>query len=217
MRLALGRVADAVLGLPMAVIGAVVQQVDADGLGEVFSDDSLLMLLDGPGRARGAAMFDQALVGGLIQQQTLGTVRGDDGTPRTMTRTDAAMCAPLIAALLEAVAPTLDVAEDSALIEGFRFGTRANDMRSLLLALQATDYCVLRLTVDMAQGTRQGEIVLLFPHPEPEVLGHADAGPDGTAAGADAPQLADAVMGVATSLDMVVCQIPLTLDAVRDL
>ncbi|MEO0504417.1 MAG: hypothetical protein AAFZ14_13905, partial [Pseudomonadota bacterium] len=54
MRLALGRVADAVLGLPMAVIGAVVQEVDADDLGEVFGDGGLLMLLDGPGRGRGA-------------------------------------------------------------------------------------------------------------------------------------------------------------------
>ncbi|MEO1779177.1 MAG: FliM/FliN family flagellar motor switch protein, partial [Pseudomonadota bacterium] len=216
MRLALGRVADAVLGLPMAMLGAVVQEVEADGLGAIFNDEALLMLLDGPAGARGAAMFDATLVGGIIQQQTLGEVRQDDGSTRRMTRTDAAMCAPLIDRLLEVVAPTLEVAEERSLIDGFRFGSRAADTRGLLLALEATGFAVLRLTIDMAQGARQGEVVLVFPRPDADAAGLPDdAAEDGGAA--RGPELADAVMTVPTTLNMVVCDIPMSLDAVHGL
>lgn len=216
MRLALARVADELLDMPLAMIGAVVQPVLGEDLAEKLSDQALLLQMDGPLRARGAVMLDQALVGGLIQQQTLGLVREHDGTDRTMTRTDAAMCAPLVDALLARVSPMLDDESERKLIEDFRFGIKAEDVRSLCISLDAREYTSIRLTIDVAQGARQGEMVFFFPVQDGSDVGLEDAlGLDGAAV--QRPQLVDTVMMVEAVLEMVVCNVPMTLDAVHAL
>lgn len=162
LRLTLAKVADALMELPIAVIGAVVEKVDGEAIEAHLNDTALLLLLDGPNGRTGAAMFDPIVVGGLIQQQTMGAVLPDTGVKRAMTRTDAAICAPLVDKLLEDAGPILDEADDAALLRGVRFGAKSDDARTLAMALDAQDYTLIRLTVDMARGERQGEIVLIF-------------------------------------------------------
>lgn len=163
LRLTLAKVADALMELPIAVIGAVVEKVDGEAIEAHLNDTALLLLLDGPNGRTGAAMFDPIVVGGLIQQQTMGAVLPDTGVKRAMTRTDAAICAPLVDKLLEDAGPILDEADDAALLRGVRFGAKSDDARTLAMALDAQDYTLIRLTVDMARGERQGEIVLILP------------------------------------------------------
>ncbi|WP_299041082.1 hypothetical protein [uncultured Tateyamaria sp.] len=215
MRITVAKVADALMDLPMAVIGAVIAHVEGDEIEAQFKDGSLLMLLDGPDGHSGAAVLDQTVVGAVIQQQTIGSVLADTGATRSMTRTDAAICAPLIDALLERVRPILDTPEDAALVDGFRFGARAEDARTLAMAFDAQDYATIRLTLDIARGARQGELLLVLPMPDP-----SDSGPGDGEGDQDAEKQAsmtDTVMALNADLNMVVCQVHLPLKALQRL
>ena len=214
VRVAMAKVADALMDLPLSVIGVVTQSVAGDALNEVLTEDALLLLLDGPRGAQGAIIIDPVLVGGLIQQQTIGSVRSDAGQTRAMTRTDAAICAPLLDSLLEKVAGLVETDEDTELVTGFRFGSKAEDARALDIALDADDYAILRLTLDMARGTRQGEMMLILPKPDPMAhIADCDEPVDGSAVGPS--NLTDAVMGVNANLNMVLCRLNLTLGDVQ--
>lgn len=216
MRVTLAKVANSLMDMPLAVIGAVVQSLQGDALGGLVNDDGLLLLLDGPTAARGAVVVDQVLVGGLIQQQTIGTVCPDTGVSRRMTRTDAAICAPLLDTVFERIPEIVDNAEDARLVEGFRFGTKVDDSRSLVMMLEAPEYTVLRLTLDLARGTRQGEILLILPIQEtqnstPEEQGDREGG------ASKSPEMSNVVMDLKADLDMVLCRLNLSLKELQGL
>lgn len=216
MRVSLVKAADSLMDLPLAVIGSVVQQVQGDALESIINEEALLLLLDGPTAVGGGVLVDPVLVGGLIQQQTIGTVRADTGAVRQMTRTDAAICAPLLDAMFERVPNIVDSAEDARLIEGFRFGAKAEHGRSLLMTLEASDYTVLRLTLDLARGTRQGEIVLILP-----IIDQIHIAPGAEDDSVDkvpqAPQMSKVVMDLTAELDMVLCRLNLPLKQLQSM
>lgn len=218
LRVTMAKVAEAQMDLPMAVIGAVLTDVAGEAIEEVLADDALLLLLDGPGLCAGAVMIEQVVAGGLIQQQTIGAVHPDAGIARAMTRTDAALCAPLIDALLERAAPILDDADERDLIEGFQFGAKAEDVRTLAMSLDAADYRSVALTVDIAQGVRQGRITLILPTPESRRIAQAPGGEGENENARDAqPDLTQAVMGLNADLLMVICQLSMPFTTLRDL
>ncbi|MEL6452834.1 MAG: hypothetical protein AAFQ19_16395 [Pseudomonadota bacterium] len=216
LRLTLAKVADEVLDLPMAVIGAVVQDASGDGLEDRLQDAALLMLLDGPHGAAGGVMIDPVVVGGVIQQQTVGTVHADVGQGRAMTRTDAAICAPLVDGMLARVVPILDDEDEKALITGYRFGAKVDSARTLALSLDAQDYVLVRLTVDIARGVRQGEITLVLPKPSP-LATEATSEPGSEAAAKASQDMAKTVMGLSADLRMVLCQLHIPLKVLREM
>lgn len=164
LRVTLAKVADDLCNMAMAAIGVRVEQRRGDALGDLFDDASLLMSLDGPLGSRAAAVFDAALVGGLIQQQTMGKVMPElDGAVRRMTTTDAAICAPFLDTLLQRAALLPETEDERALLQGYRFGSRPDDARLLHMTLEAAEYQVVYITVDIAGGQRQGQIVLCMP------------------------------------------------------
>lgn len=164
LRLTVARVADDLLDVAVAAIGVRSQRCPGDEISEHLDGGGLLMLLDGPARARGAAIFDLPLVGALIQQQTMGKVldAGEDGE-RSMTPTDAAVSAPYLDAVLERVARLPEAEEEQRLIAGYRFGAWIEDARVLAMALDTPDYEVIRIQLDIAGGLRQGRILLCLP------------------------------------------------------
>ncbi|SFS47253.1 Type III flagellar switch regulator (C-ring) FliN C-term [Sulfitobacter marinus] len=169
LRLSMSKVGQDLFELPLAVLGATQDVVGNDACAEVFNEDQLMVLLDGPGGARGAAMVDAAFVGGLIQQQTMGEVQpfNADAPARIMTSTDASLIEPFLNTLLERAAPLPQTEDERRLMAGFKFGAKAQDLRLLMLALEADAYHILRLTLDMAQGSRQGELLFCLPVPKP--------------------------------------------------
>ena len=166
LRLTLAKVGDDLFDLPIAVIAARSERCTVDAVQDTFAGAGLLMLLDGSGGTRGAAAFDPALVGALIQQQTMARVLpATDAAARPMTPTDAAIAAPLLDALLSRAALLPEDAEEQALIAGFAFGARVEDARVLCMALDGPEHRLIELTVDIAGGLRQGRILLCLPHP----------------------------------------------------
>jgi hypothetical protein len=74
MRLQAARIADDLFDLPLAIIGIVIEETTGEACAKYFDEDALLVLLDGPERRVGAALVAPDIVGGLIQQQTMGRV-----------------------------------------------------------------------------------------------------------------------------------------------
>ncbi len=179
LRVAMAKSADSLFDMALSVIGATTRRCAAEGLEQEIDAGALLLLLDGPDRRVGAALLAPTVVGALIQQQTTGRVTPDTAVdqPRAMTATDAALVAPLIDALFSRAAPLLETATDRALLGEYRFGSRAEGERLLLMALEAQNYEVVRLTLDVAAGARQGMLTLILP-----VLDPHDLAPTGTAA-----------------------------------
>lgn len=216
-RLTLAKVGDDLLDLPLAVISIVVEERTIDRCDEYLDDDMLLSLLDGPGGAVGLAIFDGSLVGGLIQQQTTGTVTPDRGGARRMTRTDAAMTAPLLDALFERAIPMLEQPSDRALFTGFGFGAMAEDARTARMALEEQDYVAIRMTLDLAKGTRQGDLKLILPRRNATAATPPDASEE------DAPKtdnkvgMADIVMDLPAALQTSMVRFSLPLRDIQAL
>lgn len=171
LRLTLARSADDLFDLALAVIGVRFETCDGDDLENKLDGASLLMLLDGPSRARAAAAFDTSFVGALIQQQTMGKViQRADGDSRAMTQTDAAICAPFLNDVLARAAGMPESAEEKRLITGYSFGAWVEDARVLSMALEAQEYRLIHVDLDIAGGLRQGKMMLCLPIAEAEVI-----------------------------------------------
>ncbi|MEP5730977.1 MAG: FliM/FliN family flagellar motor C-terminal domain-containing protein [Sulfitobacter sp.] len=171
LRLTLAKVADELLDMSIGVIGVHRQDKPGDDIEEVFADPGLLMLLDGPNRTRGAAILDGAFVGALIQQQTMGKVVATaEAAERRLTPTDAAVCAPFLDTVLKRAARLPESVADRQLMAGFAFGAWVEDSRVLKMSLDAPDYEVLTLSLDIAGGIRQGILKLCFPAAPEDVV-----------------------------------------------
>ncbi len=181
LRLALARTAKDLYDLPLAVIGAKQARCEQAAAEGFLANDRLLVLLDGARAQAGAVSLDSACVAALIQQQTMGRVTGSAMAERDFTGTDAALAEPLIELLLSRAADLADSPDDRRCLGGFRFGVRVEDVRSLMLMLEADRFRVFDLTVDIAEGAMQGAVCLVLPDLPPETgkdgCNGADTGP----------------------------------------
>ncbi|MCB1363676.1 MAG: FliM/FliN family flagellar motor switch protein [Rhodobacteraceae bacterium] len=168
LRLALARAAASETGLSLAVIGATQSRRARDDLAGALSGDHLHLLLDGSDGRLGGLCLDRACVTALVQQQTTGQVDGGDAAARRFTAADAALAAPLVDAMLARAADLADSAADRTCLAGYRFGARVEDMRALVLALDADRFRVFDLTVEIAAGMAQGRLCLVLPDIAPD-------------------------------------------------
>ncbi len=166
LRLALAKISANMFGLAVTV--TTVQQVKLPNkdIQAQIGDDGLLLLLDGEAGARGAAKVDCQFLTALIEVQTTGKVRQGEALERPFTRTDAAIVAPLLDAVLTRYDSQLADAMPGFQKENFRFGDMIEDARSLALALESPDFDLYRLTLDIDDGAKTGVLILLLPHRE---------------------------------------------------
>ncbi|WP_050930323.1 FliM/FliN family flagellar motor C-terminal domain-containing protein [Aestuariivita boseongensis] len=165
LRLSVARAGEDLFELALGMVGGKQARLLPDDLDGVLSDDDMLMVLDCPGGMTGAASVSLPLVGALIQQQTMGRVldRPADPRPYTDTDTDAALAAPLLEGVLSRACDLAEDEGDQACFRSIRFGARIDDARTVLLALRARRYRIFTLTVDIALGTHQAQVVLVLP------------------------------------------------------
>lgn len=201
LRLAFARAASEVFELPLAVIGAKQRRSIAEELAGYIDDDWLLMMLDGPDGQLGVLLLDPASVASLIQHQTMGKVSGGDVVPRTFTNTDAAMMVPLINKVLANVESLIQLESDKRCLNGYQFGSRFEDSRTLLLALEADKFRIFELALDFSGGISQGIARLILPDiPEPV-----------SAKTVQGPRMGEAVGGATAELKAVVCRLRMNL------
>lgn len=205
LRLGLARAADDVFDLAVTVIGATQARSGIDGLGRHLGEDRLLVLLDGPDRQIGVLSMDRDCLTALIQQQTIGKVTAAAAQDRPFTTTDAALTAPLIDAMIDKAAALTDLPADKLCLAGYRFGARAEDVRSLMLVLDAERFRLFDLTLEFSGGVRQGSLTLILPEPA------ARAAEDEARGKTRGPTLERAIGAVRADLTAVICRFRLPL------
>ena len=173
LRLSIARAAEDLWDLAAAASGISIAEETLDDAIGALPEQGLIVLLDGPEGLVGAAYMPFPIVAGLIEAQTIGRISKLAPDPRRVTRTDAAMVAPLIDGMLERYDDLLEEAGVAPWARGYRFGTMMDSARLLSLALKAPDFHVIRFSLDLA-AAREGEVMMLFPveeHPAVNAAG----------------------------------------------
>jgi flagellar motor switch protein FliM len=176
LRLAIIRAADVQVGLIVAVLGITEEVLPLEDLLRLIEDEHLLLALNGDQGLCGLAGIDLQTRAAVIEMQTTGTLRGTPAEPRAVTATDAAMLAPLVAGFLaEAVLSTVGtpLADWTA---HYAVGGRVINTRAAGMTMIDTSYRLVRLTLDLGAGERQGMIQIALPlSPEMKVEQAPDA------------------------------------------
>ncbi|MCW1956315.1 MAG: FliM/FliN family flagellar motor switch protein, partial [Roseobacter sp.] len=176
MRIALLRSAETLFELALSVSDVQDEQFGQEALLRSLDADMLYIVLDGPHGALGVVGLDLPLVNGFVEKQTIGRVSERASSDRAATATDAALIAPYITQVLNAMSEDLAgasgasgaLAASAGLTEGFRFGARIESKRHLGLMLEAADYRVLRAELELESGVKRGGFVLCLPLVRPE-------------------------------------------------
>ena len=206
LRLATEKTADASFSLVLTVQSIGREQANHAGLLAMIPDGVLLLLLDGPDGALGVMTLDAAMLAALIEMQTVGQVSAKPPQARPLTRTDAAMVAPLVDGILHRMSQHLVGHPDAYWACGFRYGAMIDDRRSLGMALAAPDFHVFHLPLDIAEGTRSGTVILALPHRT------APAKPEDKRESAEVSvPLQQRVLDAPVRLDAILCRLSLPL------
>ncbi len=216
LRVSIAKVADETLELPMAALSISDSSVANDELADSLEEGAILVLFDGPYGAPALITADAQFCGGIVQQMTMGKVLPDKGDTRALTRTDAAIIAPLIEDLMHRVAAITEDPEDAKTFQGYRFGAMAEDQRIALMALEAPNYQVHALTLDISKGVRQGKLSIYLPCLDEADL--IDLPTEDESEDAEPPvTMTDTVLRVEAELDVVLCKVTLELSEVHAL
>lgn len=209
LRRSLARAASEQCELPLAVLAGRQCNRAPEDLAESLSDKDLLVVLDGPDGRIGAVSMDAALVTALIQKQTIGQIMGKAPSERNYTPTDAAMTAEFLEKTFGKVVAMLEGQSDQVIFSGYRYGAQIENVRSLVLGLEAEDYRLITLTLDLAVGAMQGVINLILPEPTAEQLG--------LGGGATGPSLAHSMGAMRAELSAVLCKVRVPLNELSSL
>jgi flagellar motor switch protein FliM len=185
LRMAMTRAAQNHADLPLSVLGIGEEVGPLDDILKRIGDDLMLVAI-GPrgGDAAGFIAIDPQSRAALIESQMLGRVLSVVAEPRPPTNADMAMAEPLVTGFL-AELTTVTVGTPLA---GWGAGLdvlgRFSAVREAGLRLIDGQYRVVRLTLDLGAGGRQGLFVIVLPLPRaadhPVELASEDA-PDWTA------------------------------------
>ncbi|MEO0772793.1 MAG: FliM/FliN family flagellar motor switch protein [Pseudomonadota bacterium] len=225
VRLSLERLGDRLFDLQLSVRTVVQEDCAMADLKDVAAGDRLVMLLDVyadlakgdaglGGMGRGAAIIDRGLVQSLVEVQTRGKVTDADLEDRPFTPTDAAVTAQLIDPVLASVDDMMAETPQSPDPLRLRYGDKVEDARALLLALEAPDYALFRISIDVEQGKRSGDMVLAIPE---DLLRPPPPVPDAEEADAGSFDLSGMALSAPVSLNAVVARLSMPLSKVSAL
>lgn len=124
---------------------------------------ALILTLEGPEAGLGMVMLSAELLSAVTEILTLGQCKSLPGEPRKPTRTDAAMVAPVVDQALRNLEHALEEEPELEWTSGFHFASCLEDARPLGLLLEDIPYKVFRGQLKVADGKREGEILLVLP------------------------------------------------------
>lgn len=209
---ALETAADKRFGLAVEVRGVHQSLRPLDEVRELLEERGFIALLEG----RPAAGFglDMAVLSGLVEHQTIGSVVSRGAVSRAPTRVDAALLAPLLEECLGRFGASL--AEDGHYPwgRGYGFGAMVGTARALVLALSEGLYHVFEMDIALGGGMREGRIVFAFPDkvdamaPDPKEEGPRHPPEETLRAG---------VLTAQATLDAVLARIPMPLSQLQGL
>ncbi|MFC3631367.1 FliM/FliN family flagellar motor C-terminal domain-containing protein [Paracoccus angustae] len=219
---AVARAAERLYRMPVLPVDIRPGAVTLAELPELLPEQSLLVVLQGPGDQIGAMALGFETVTALIEVQALGRVTARPAERRRLTRSDAAICVDFVNALMAELGTEMAAVEGFGPLGAYRYATHLDDPRPLILMLEDRPYR--SLSFDLRFGgaeTRDGRILVALPHKaearpaEPRPATSATpAAPAGTPPGAS---LASAMAAAPVEVVGVLCRRTVTLGELRAL
>ncbi|MDQ1899428.1 FliM/FliN family flagellar motor C-terminal domain-containing protein [Paracoccus sp. WLY502] len=162
---AVGRAAERLYRLPVLPVDITSGAATLAELPELLPDQSLLIVLQGPGDQIGVMALGFETVTALIEVQALGRVTARPAERRRLTRSDAAICVDFVNALMSELGTEMEQVEGFGPIQGYRYATYLDDPRPLILMLEDRPYRSLSFDLRLGGGeSRNGTILIAVPH-----------------------------------------------------
>ncbi len=161
---AIGRTADRLYGLAVLSDSITLSAANPAELAELLPERALLAIVQGRADDLGVVALCPSLIASLIEMQAIGRVSARAVRPRKPTRTDAAISADFVNALLRELQGAEHTGEELPDFASFSYVSFLDDIRPLLLMLEegplSTLTCQFRIG---ANGQRKGELVVALP------------------------------------------------------
>ena len=216
---AFARAARDLIGLRTHVIRREMDQLSLAEIIELAPEQGLFVMLEDDQGTIGVLTLPFDLVVAMIERQTIGQIHPDPAMPRRLTRTDIALCLPVIDHALMLVDRSIAQQPGMGWPAGFRPASSLVERHPLALLLEDEAHMCLRLELSLEDSLRDAEILLLLP--ETAMPQAPDAAPLPATATHDAQQwsavLADSVLQAEVPLRALLGRISLPLRALGDL
>lgn len=217
---AVGRAAERLYRMPVLPVDITAGAATLAELPELLPDQSLLIVLQGPGDQIGVMALSFETVTALIEVQALGRVTARPAERRRLTRSDAAICADFVNALMSELGTEMEQVEGFGPIQGYRYATYLDDPRPLVLMLEDRPYRSLSFDLRLGGGeARNGTILIALPHkadPRPAPV-HRSAVAQAPAPTPSQATLAGAMVAAPVEVVGVLCRRTMTLGELRAL
>ena len=164
LTLALSKVAQDQLQLPLRVAEITESRMSLADLPEKLEALSLLAVMEGPSEALGLIAVPPATLSALIEVQTMGSVAATPAAPRKPTRIDASMVAEFLDHVMESFEAFLAPLPAITWAGGFRYASFLDDPRPLGLLLEDVSFRVYHVRLQLgAGGKREGGLLMALP------------------------------------------------------
>jgi len=170
LRLAMTRAAEHSIGLPLAVLGVAEEEGTLDDLLSRFEAGLLYLALAEGDEPVGVVAVDPEARAAAIEMQALGRVSPILPEPRPVTAADAALARPLLSAILREIEQALADTALAGWLRAPRLTQRLPSTREATMLLSDGRYRVVRLTLDLGAGGRQGLFLLMVRLPRPKPI-----------------------------------------------
>lgn len=130
---------------------------------EMLPEGGLFAVLEAQDDVQGLMVFDADLLSGVLEQMMMRRVSTRPPTPRRPTRTDAALTADLIDALLRRFEAPFAGQREWRWLGGFGYATYLDDARPLGLMMEDVDYRILTLNAEIGGGVRNCKLMVALP------------------------------------------------------
>lgn len=167
LKLALTRAADRALGLPLPVLDLEEEEGALDDLLSRLGAGLMLLTLRQDDAACGLVALDREARAAIVEAQALGGVSPTPAEPREPTAADAALARPLIETFLAEAEAAVEGTPLGGWLAGPAVGERIASPREAAILLPNGRYRVVRLTLDLGVGGRQGLLLVLARIPMP--------------------------------------------------
>ena len=211
-RVSVPKAADEAMDLVATALAVTEMRLLRDELTEDLPEGALIVMLEGPDRQYGLAIFDANMMGGLIEVSTSGRVQPRPSPVRKATRTDAVICADFLDKLFEIYEATVADLSDAPLLSGYRYATPLLDPRLVEMTLPEAPYRQFTLTIDFGNGAKQGELRIAMPAARRPKAAAGERGDGGFQTA-----LRENVLGVRADLNAVLHRVTLPLRQVASL
>ena len=163
MRLAMARAAETALGLKLTVTAVADDRGALDAVAARFPADLLHVELRRGHRPVGYAVLDAELRAAVVEMQMTGRLAPRPSTPRAVTSADAALCAPLVTALMGDLRQPDRPGDFGPWVEGLAPGGRIAGPREVSMLLDDGGFRILEFGLDLGVEGRAGQHSLILP------------------------------------------------------